>query len=329
MPTLYLDTSDLSYLVKGRGPAAAGDVVAARDRLEALAREGRLQIVLSLIHLAELAQNAETSMAALAWLDGRVPVWCVRTPPGVIFRAELLGTSLTMQADPLAREDLESLRLPLRVPGVRVRAATLARGVKQVVVGLAAIENRSKRVARRQVERGAKQHARGVREQHRLVERLVRGDYDGLAPVQRAVATAALPILRWWTSRAGLRLEDVLAHRRLPPGCSWFAGTVPPAEWSEAAKRVRSRPAEAPASALRVAIEKGEAGDPGRVTQPGLLYDLHHLAYAARCDFATLDGANYRATATVREQLARPTFFPTARLHEVVEAVERACECPA
>lgn len=314
---LYLDTSDLSYLVKGRGPKTAGDVVAARERLVRLLRDGRVRLVVSFVHLAEIALDAETSDAALAWLDAGTPVWCFTTDAAAIFRAELLGERLAIHAEPLTHEAVVSLRLPLRGPVPRVSAALVARAVRWIAVWRACAESLSKRAARRPEGRIAKQHAEAMREQRRIAERVLRGEYEELPTATRVAARLLMPIAHCLIARRGLTLDDIRAHQRLPPGCSWFAGTVPREAWSAAAKRVTS-PKDAPASALRVAIEAS------RSAQPSTVYDVQHLAYAAHCDFATIDGPNFRATARVRGALARPVFFATGHLGDVVDAVERA-----
>jgi hypothetical protein len=328
--TVYLDTSDLSYLLKGRGTAAAGgDVRSARERLEALIRAERVRLLVSFVHLAEIAVHDETAEAALAWLDRGLAVWCFTTPSVDIFRAELLGERPAVEAEPLSRSKLESSRFPLRLAATSVSAGSVARGVRRIARGYSYAENLGKRAARRPPGTTAKRHADAQREQARLVDLILKGEHDNLPLVARAAAVTLTPIMRWAAARAGLTLDDVRAQLRLPSGCSWFSGTLPPATWEKAAKRVRAQPTAAPASALRIAIEKWEKGDAGRVAQPGVLYDVQHLAYAARCDFATIDGPNFRATTKVREALSRPRFFPTARLLEVVEALERASERPA
>lgn len=312
---LYLDTSDLSYLVKGRGPESAGDVVAARERLAALLRSGRVRLVVSFVHLAEIALDTETSDAALAWLDAGTPVWCFLTPAETIFRAELLGEPLAIDAEPLVREKMVSMRLPLRGPMPSVSAGTAARAVRWIAERRSAAENLAKRAARRPEGATAKEHAEAMREQRRITERVVRGEHGDLPVFARVVASVLMPIARRLAAWRGLTLDDVQVHQRLPPGCSWFAGLLPPDAWRSAAERVAS-PSDAPACALRVVIEAS------RPTKPGALYDVQHLAYAARCDFATIDGPNYRATARVRSALARPVLFPTGQLGEVVRAVE-------
>ncbi len=313
---VYLDTSDISYLVKGRGPAGL-DVPAARDRLLALLTNEQARLMISFVHLAEIAINRSTSEAALRWLETGPPIWCFTTPADSIFRAELLGQSLKINAQPLTRPMLESLRLPLCGPVRSVSAGTVARAFRWIAVGWAKAEQLRQRAARRRPNTTAKQHAEAMHEQHRIVEAILRGEHGKLPAAGRAAVSMFLPVARWVTARHGLTLEDVRAHGRLPPGCSWFAGTVPPAAWRDAGKRVKS-PRDAPASALRVAI------DAGRSTQPGVVYDVRHLAYAACCDFATIDGPNFRATASVRAKIVRPTFFRTASLDEVVGAIERA-----
>ncbi len=314
---LYLDTSDLSYLVKGRGPAAAGDVIAARGRLEALLRDGSVRLFVSFVHLAEMALDKETSDAALAWLDAGTPVGCFMTSAEAIFRAELLGEPLAVNAEPLARDRILSLRLPLRGPLPSVPGASVARAFSWVAAGLAGAESLSKRAARRPEGTKAKGHAEALREQRRIGERVLRGEHHDLPLLARVVAALLMPIARSLGAWHGLTLDDVRAHQRLPAGCSWFAGTVRPETWRAAAKRVGS-PRDAPASALRVAIEAS------RPTQPSALYDVQHLAYAARCDFATIDGPNFRATTKVRGALTSTVFFPTGHLADVVGAVESA-----
>ncbi len=315
--TIYLDTSDLSYLVKGRGPAGA-NVSPARDRLVALLTDERVRLVVSFVHLAEMAIDDATADAALRWLDTGPPIWCFTTAAEAIFRAELLGESLTIDAEPLTRGIVESLRLRLRAPMPSVSAGTVARGVRGIALAWAKAEELSKRAAARRPGTTAKEHAVAMREQRRVADRVLRGEAHDLPLVARVAASVLMPIARWVTARHELTLDDVRAHARLPPGCSWFAGCVPPDTWRDAAKRVKLSPADAPASALRVAISAG------RSTRPSAVYDVQHLAYAARCDFATIDGPNFRATARVRAALARPTFFETARLDEVVGALERA-----
>lgn len=317
--TVYLDTSDLSYLVKGRGPGGV-DVSPTRDRLLALLATERARLFVSLVHFAEMAIDDGTAEAAIRWVDTGPPIWCFTTSAEAIFRAELLGESLSVNLERLTRAGVASMRLRLRAPLPGVAAGTVARGVRQLADVWGKAEAWSQRAAARPPGTTAREHAMAKTERRRVAERVLRGEHHGLPWVARAAASVLIPFSRWAAARHGLTLEDVRAHGGLPPGCSWFAGCAPPDAWRAAAQRVKSSPADAPASALRVAIA---AGGP---TRPGALYDVQHLAYAARCDFATIDGPNFRATQRVRAKLARPTFFPTAHLDEVVRAVRDAAD---
>ncbi len=320
MVTVYLDTSDLSYLLKGRGSAACGDTRSARERLEALIRAERVRLCVSFVHLAEIAVHDETAEAAFAWLEGGAPVWCFTTPAQAIFQAELLGEPLAVEIEPLTRSRIESARVPANdvasVPG-----SLVAHGLRAVARSYAILDNVGKRTAQRTPGAGKREREQATRETHRLVGRMLRGEHDGVPTPVRWAMAMCLPIIRWGSSRIGLTPLEVYDGHAFP---SWFAGTLPPTSWRQAATRARSSPEAAPASALRLAIERQKGSDLRRPTEPGDRFDVEHLAYAARCDFATIDGENFSATRAVRTRLARPLVFPTGRLAEVVAAVERA-----
>lgn len=320
---LYLDTSDHSYLLKGRGPAKGGDWGAHRARLERLLREERARVLLSLVHMSEVAADPETREAALLWLDAGVPVFGFTTTAEAIFRAELLGEFLRVEAHPFGRTDVESLRLATAVPSVRIGGAAIARGVKGVLDLAARADNLGKRASRPPKGSDPRAHAAKTAASERVVDRLLRGDTSGLPAPARALAAAVLAAAPALLARAELTLEDVVTSRRLKrSGRSWIVGMVGRDRVPDA-ERVAREPARAPACALRTAIDECETRDPGRRTRSSTLYDAVHLAYAARCDIATIDGFNFRATRAVREKLDRPKVFEVSNVGVVLDEIER------
>jgi hypothetical protein len=323
MRTLYLDTSDLSYLLKGRGPAHGGDWVAHRARLESLLREGRVQLLISFVHLGEIALDPETKDAALDWLDAGVPVFGFTTTADAIFRAELLGDFPCVEARPFTRTDAEQLKLATTVPGLKVAGAMLARGVKGIVDLAAWADNFGKRAARPPKGSDRRAHMAKTAASERIADRILRGDTVGLPAPVRALAAAALAATPALLARSNLTLEDVVASRRLKrSGRSWIIGLVERERVAEAEQTARD-PARAPACALRVAIDECERRDPARKTRSSTLYDVMHLAYATRCDIATIDGFNFRATEKVRTKLVRPKLFEVGNLGSVLDEAER------
>ncbi len=318
MRTLYLDTADLSYLLKGRGPGGAAQIAEQRARLEALVRAERARLCVSLVHLAEIAVDPRTRDAALLWMETGPTIWCFTTAADAIFRAELLGESLSIQVSVLTRAAVEDLRVPLRIPGLTIGGARIARTMKRLTGLMAHAENVSKRARRRPAGMTARRHASRLAEEGRATDRLLRGDVDWMPAPARAVAHAFRALI----AASGFTIEDVRRHRSMGPGRSWIAGLVSPAHWDAADGMIRD-PIRAPASALRAAIEDFEAGDPGRRSRSSTVYDVNHLAYAARCDVATIDGANLRATASVRAKLGRPKLFEVAHLDSVLDEIER------
>jgi len=290
-----------------------GDFRQHAARLESLMRLDRVRLVVSDVHRAEMALNAETTAAARRWIEHGPPVWHFLADSHDIFRAELLGERAMFEVRRLTLEDLEAT----------VAGVVIARQIKGFAEWTARAQNMSKRAARRAPGTKPHQHAKNVADKHRTAERVLRGDLSELPlwlrPFPRVLLAAANTFLR----RDGRTLQAPVVHMKLANrGLSWLVALLEPRQVAAAVKRV-GIPRDAPASALRAAVEQKEAGDDTRRAASGTAYDVLHLAYAAHCDVATIDRFNWDATAKVRAQLDRPAIFPVAHLAEVLAELER------
>jgi hypothetical protein len=106
MLSLYLDTSDLSALLKGRVPVL-------QERLEAMMLRGDVMPLVSQEHVFEIAQDAHTSRCARTWFERGFPVWMFSTLSSEIFKAELIGEPLEVRAQPWDGRQLSTLKHPL------------------------------------------------------------------------------------------------------------------------------------------------------------------------------------------------------------------------
>lgn len=312
-PTLYLDTSDLSYLVKGRGPGGAARVQEQRTRLSTLITEGRVRLYVSLVHLAEMAIDSETRRAAHRWLGTVSPVWCFTTGAEKIFRAELLGQELVVDARVLTTADLDELVVPTRL-GFRLSGTSVALFINALNRGRAAAQRTGRSAERRDRDAGT------TRESARAVKRLLQGDLSWMPLPVRPFARSYLKLVAKLARHGiGLSPEDLARQGGLAKhGLGWVAGIVEPGAWPRPSFVAPSNAGSAPACALRAAVEQREAKDLGRNPASSTYYDVQHLAYVAYCDFATLDSMNFDATKKVRRALERPTIVRAGRLAEVL-----------
>lgn len=323
MTTVYLDTSDLSCLLKGRGPPGTGDWGAHRARLEALITADRVQLYVSLIHVAEMAFKPSVAALALEWLERGVPVSIILTSSDAIFRAELSGASIAIVAMPLTRAMLQSQRVPLRIGPIKtsISGAQAARVLKYFTKMWAGAENLSKRARRRPASLSRQEHRAQLRRSDDATEDVIRGSTPSMPLPVQGLAKAFGALAPRVLATRGLTLDDVRRQVRLAPGRSWMTGLVGPAGWDAAQSFVRD-PVRAPSSALRDAIENWEARDAMREARSSTVYDVNHAAYAGRCDVATIDGPNLRATAAVRAKLTRTRFYKTGKIDAVLDAIE-------
>ncbi|MBX3248125.1 MAG: hypothetical protein KF901_13180 [Myxococcales bacterium] len=144
---LYLDTNDVSHLVKGRGPGGPERVGQQRDELRQMIEDGRVRLLVSFIHLAEMALDDETREGGRAWLRMLPEVWCFTTPVDDIFRAELRNQALRIEAIRLYPA-LDALLVPSRL-GVAARGGQVAWFMKSLSRLCAAAERHSRNADRR------------------------------------------------------------------------------------------------------------------------------------------------------------------------------------
>lgn len=312
MLSLYLDTSDLSALLKGRVPVLQG-------RLEAMMQRGDVMLLVSQEHVFEIAQDAHTSRCARAWFERGFPVWMFSTLSSEIFRAELMGEPLEVHARPWDGRSLSTLKHPLL-------NGHAARVLKLILRLRAWADNRGKKAMRRSPEVPANLHRAKLKANEAVVRGLLSGDASMLP-------TWAQPIVRTGTSRllrmVGRRGLDSAALRQQvdlkAEGLSWFAGLIAPDAWAAAKERCADA-ASAPASAMRVAIVRHELR---ALTKASTEPDLMHVAYAVQCDVATIDGENMKATKSVRPKLTKTTFFGTGKLESVLDFIDSRGAEPA
>lgn len=179
--TLYLDTSDLSYLAKGSGPGGSALIGQQRARLDALVASGRVRLCVSIIHLAELAIDDETREAVLAWWSTVPALSWFTTPAEDIFRAELRGEPVVLEARPVTVRELRALTVRTRF-GFEVGAVNVARMLK-AGSRLAAIGDRFARRGER-LTRGR----RGEPAREEMWDALLAGDFSKMPRWIRPIA---------------------------------------------------------------------------------------------------------------------------------------------
>ena len=319
MISVYLDTSDLSYLIKGRGPGGPARNAERAERLRRIMADGRVRLFVSFVHLAEMALDTETRERARAWLCRVPPVWCFTTTTEDIFRAELRGERRALDARHLTVGDLERMKVPTRMPGVDFDGVTVARFFKYVSEGQAAAERWIRRADRRARDTGA------ATEAGHAAARLLSGDVAWMPAWVRPIASAYLHVAPKVLRRfgGGVSFDDLgkRAHLEMR-GLAWTSSLVDASERPDGSFIAGTNARRAPACALRAAIERRERRDLNRDPQSGTRFDVLHVAYGANCDVATIDKANFDATKEVRRHLSRPRLFRTGNLDAVLECVE-------
>lgn len=298
-PTLYLDTSDLSYLMLGDVIKGDGRAVPWRERLLELLKSHRVRLRVSLIHAAEVLLRPDLIEIAARLLNDTPNIVFVETTPHSIFRQELqhAGREPTVLMEKRASSaEFEHPLFQLPLIGLRLSPACLSALVKLLL----------------------KLRARG-----RALER------------EQRRSPRSLKFSDWLASREAVR--TLLRRRGLPDGfldpdgpwdaaggLSWTA-TMQPRFFP---RRLNNgwEPEDIlamPATVLRATIARRDYADRGRPLRSSSLYDVEHMAYVAYSDYSTMDAANFDATKAVHKHLPHLRIFKCGNLEPVLELIER------
>lgn len=323
-PSLYLDTSDLSYLILGQLGPDEDRPRRWRERLMGLLEADRVRLRLSIIHAAEMALTPKIIPGALDLIDTAANLYFATTSPVDIFKMELdpaHSGPVVLSERRFGRADLEGLRIPLRFWPRGVSGRTAARFVKLMVEGASFAESLGKRAALRDQALAPEERSR----RKKLARSLMKGNAEPLPTWIRPVGQVAGAVTQRVLARRGLPSDLVeRVHRKDQQGTAWAASISP--ESTGPRRDGRGWNADdvvaMPASTLRACVERAYRADLRRPPDAGTAYDVQHLAYVGYSDFSTIDGANIDAIKSVGKQLPHLSIFPTGDLEPVLDAIE-------
>ena len=324
-PSLYLDTSDLSYLILGRLRPGDHRPRHWRARLVELLDANRVRVRLSIVHAAELALRSELIPGALDLIDSTADLYIASTSPTDIFRQELDPEHegpLVLVERRLGRAELENIRIPLRFWPRGISGRSAARLIKLVLRGAAYADSWGKRAALG--DGGLPSEERKRRKQ--LARGLMKGDAAPLRWWIRPLSEAASGLTQHMLARRGLPNDLVdRVHRKEQQGTAWATSLCPQGRGPR--RDGRGWNAEdvvaMPASTLRACVERAYRADLRRPPEARTAYDVQHIAYAAYSDFSTIDGPNVDAIKSIYpKHLSHLSIYPTGDLEPVLGAIE-------
>lgn len=310
--TVYLDQSDLSYLSTGRGPAGT-DYVRLRDRLVRLSERGMLRVRASFVHVTESLRLRWHSQRAILELLRSLPrASFVRNFPHEFWRAEL------------ARRELEIREIPIAA----VKSLFWAPFVFFALADrpYAALTIWFRQELKREMKRGLPVV------DERIFHAITRADMPAFSDVARATPLGvALPswlhlrFMRWcWRTLQQRGYDDLFepveAYRKGAYGFGPHDTEVLDLARGRSSYRIEAMPA----LALSAAVRRSIGSDIGRRDLQSDDHDAWHVAYSAYCDVATADRRVLDATKQVRRSLLRPRWYPSGRLHELLDDIEAA-----
>lgn len=318
--SLYLDTSDLSYLLLGRLQTDTMRPPQWRARIEALLAADSVRLRVSAVHLAELALRPELYPRALEALRSCPNVYLVTSRGDSVFRAELERQPVVLVEHRLSAADLANLDLQTRWLGFDVSGSGLARFIK-VIAGL---EAKARNLGK------AAQKSNNDEARKKLALKLLRGESDAFPMWIRPAATAFSRYAPRIAERIGLPpniIERVIKEETR--GLSWAATLAPNARLprKEGRKWKQEDVRAMPATILRTCVENVHA-DPNRPAEDRTRYDVEHLAFVAYSDFSTVDGPNLDALKPPLAHLSHLRVFKTGNLDPLLDAMEKADEIP-
>ncbi len=308
--SIYLDTSDLSYLLLGRIGKDTERPSRWRTRLEQLLAADRVRLRVSPVHLAELALRPDLLSRGLDALSSTPNLYLVMSRAADVFRAELEGHEPIVLVERPATE-LRGLTIPMRWFPAGIPGPLIARVIKMAVRWGASASGTGKRA---QVDHPV--------ERERVL-RMLRGETTGIPPWLHPATLAFARLAPWIARRAGLPANAV--ERLIQEegrGFGWATATTTAELPRRQGRNWREGDVRAlPATLLRASVEQVHA-NPRRPADQGTRYDIAHLAYVAYSDFSTVDGANLDAVKQVLRQLPHLHVFRTGSLDPLLDAVE-------
>lgn len=312
-PSLYIDTSDLSYLLLGRKQRDSTGPIEWRMRLQQLLVGGRVRLRISAIHLAELALRSEVLPVALAAIETTPNIFFTWSEVGDVFEAELRRERVILCEEPAAASELRDIRLPVRGLPISLPGHWVARLVK----GIVRLDARARSLGK---------HAhRSAPVDREVAQRILAGDMNALPPWLRVPARLGLSTLSRLAEWYGLPDDAAVRMlRREGRGFGWTA-TMPeePRLPRRDNKKWRQADAEAmPATVLRSCIEKMHA-DPNKPADARAAFDIQHLAFVAYSDFSTVDKENHDAVKSALPVLPKLNIYRTGNLGPLLDAVEQ------
>jgi hypothetical protein len=317
--SLYLDTSDLSYLLLGTLHSNPLGPPRWRSRLEALLRADRVRLRLSPVHLAEMSLRGKLREPAMRALSATPNVYLVTSAVDSVFHAELEQKHpVALVEHRASRADIENLTFSMRWFPRDLAGVTLARLMKAIVRLEAGARNQGK----------AAQQSETTADKERTLK-LLRGETEDLPWWIRPAATAFSRFARWLPPRFGLpsdAVERMIKEEKR--GLGWATTMAPSARlprkdgkrWNmEDVRRM-------PATVLRACVENAHTADPNRPADDGTRYDVEHLAFVAYSDFSTIDKANLDAVRPALRHLPERHVFKAGNLDPVLDAIEKLAE---
>lgn len=310
--TVYLDTSDLSYLILGKNGQDTRWSQFRNDCIQ-LAKKGLVRFQLSLSHLEELSRRDSLHRDGLGLL-GQIPSTAlVLTDAYAIFRLEAQDQEVrlheTLAEVATIRREARHYRPALSRRFAQLKLSHLARNTEAFFINL------RRRIAEPQtleddkftLEMAEGDFSRWPPWTHKAMQRVV-GGLGKLATKYGKMDTATY--IR--ASRVGL--DGSVRERSSLKGMPILEkGKLDPAV-------VRLKPA----TALRAAVLMAWRSDHSRPYRRSVRLDTEHLAYAAYADVATVDKAVWDATKRVHRHLTHgPELFRAGNLGPVLDYVRK------